>query len=143
LAKIISIGTSVPEFRHTQQHLLEFMEGAYGAGEREKRILGYLYRHSGIETRYSVIPDFTLPMEDWQFFPKSRNLEPFPGLDYRMQWYKAHALPLSLKSAKNCIEGIINKDEITHLITVSCTGMSAPGLELQLILWVVMRPFMG
>ena len=44
-----------------------------------------------------------------------------------------HALPLSLKCANKCIDGIIDKKEITHLITVSCTGMSAPGLELELM----------
>ena len=133
MAKIISISTEVPAYNHTQQHLLEFMEGAYNAGEKEKRILSYLYKHSGIDTRYSVIPDFTLPTGDWQFFPKSRDLEPFPGLEHRMQWYKQHALPLSLQCAEKCIAGKIEKKDITHLITVSCTGMSAPGLELELM----------
>jgi predicted naringenin-chalcone synthase len=133
MAKIISIATAVPQYKHTQQHLLEFMEGAYEAGEKEKKILRYLYRHSGIDTRYSVIPDFTLPVDEWEFFPQSPNLEPFPALEYRMLWFKKHALPLSLQSAEKCIGNIIAKGEITHLITVSCTGMSAPGLELQLM----------
>jgi predicted naringenin-chalcone synthase len=109
------------------------MKGAYGAGAKEERILSYLYSHSGINTRYSVIPDFTLPVDEWEFFPKSKDLEPFPGLDHRMQWFNKYALPLSLASANKCINGVINKEEITHLITVSCTGMSAPGLELQLL----------
>lgn len=133
MAKIISISTEVPVYKHTQQHLLEFMKGAYNAGEKESRILSHLYKHSGIETRYSVIPDFTLPITEWQFFPKSRNLEPFPNLEYRMQWFAKQAMPLSLKCAEKCIDGIIEKKEITHLITVSCTGMSAPGLELELM----------
>ncbi len=109
------------------------MKGAYGTGEKENRILSYLYKHSGIETRYSVIPDFTLPVGQWQFFPHSRDLEPFPRLEHRMEWFKKHALPLSLKCASKCIEGVVDKEEITHLITVSCTGMSAPGLELELM----------
>ena len=133
MAKIISISTEVPEHKHTQGRLLEFMEGAYGGGEKENRILKYLYTHSGIDTRYSVIPDFTLPVNEWEFFPRSRDLEPFPNLDHRQMWFKKHALPLSLKSATNCIEGVIDRKEITHLITVSCTGMSAPGLELELM----------
>ena len=140
MAKIIAISTEVPAYKHTQQSLLEFMEGAYGAGEKEKRILSYLYRHSGIDTRYSVIPDFTLPIEQWEFFPKSRDLEPFPGLEQRMRWFKANALNLSLAAATKCIDGVIEKDEITHLITVSCTGMSAPGLELELMEAMELRP---
>lgn len=133
MAKIISISTAVPDYKHAQQSLLEFMEEAYSIEDREKRILGHLYRHSGIETRFSVIPDFTSSVEERLFFPKSRNLEPFPDLEQRMRWFKNHALPLSLKSAAKCIQGVISKDEITHLITVSCTGMSAPGLELELM----------
>jgi predicted naringenin-chalcone synthase len=133
VAKVISISTQVPEYKHTQQHLLEFMEGAYGANDKQKKILGYLYRHSGIDTRYSVIPDFTLPVDQWEFFPKSKDLEPFPNLEHRMQWYKMHALKLSLACALKCISGVIEPQEITHLITVSCTGMSAPGLELELM----------
>lgn len=133
MAKIISIGTSVPQFKHTQQQLLEFMEGAYNAGLREKRILSYLYKHSGIDSRYSVIPDFTLPIEEWQFFPQSRDLEPFPLLEHRMDWYNRFALPLALKAVESCLGANIDKADITHVITVSCTGMSAPGLELQLV----------
>jgi predicted naringenin-chalcone synthase len=133
LAKIISIATAVPAYQHKQGSLLSFMEAAYGAGEKEKRILSYLYSHSGIDTRYSVIPDFTLPTEEWEFFPRTKDLEPFPNLDHRMDWFNKHALPLSLESATKCINGYADKEDITHLITVSCTGMSAPGLELQLL----------
>ena len=133
MAKIISISTEVPEYKHTQGRLLEFMEGAYGGGEKESRILRYLYSHSGIDTRYSVMPDFTVPMDEWEFFPHSPDLEPFPNLDHRQRWFKKHALPLSLKSATKCIEGFVDRKDITHLITVSCTGMSAPGLELELM----------
>lgn len=133
MAKIISICTEVPAYKHTQQHILEFMEGAYNVGEKEKRVLKYLYNHSGIETRYSVIPDYSLPMSAWRFYPQSADLEPFPTLEHRMDWFKECALPLSLRAANKCIDGFFDKDQITHLITVSCTGMSAPGLELQLM----------
>jgi predicted naringenin-chalcone synthase len=109
------------------------MQDAYGGNEKQNRILSYLYNHSGIEGRYSAIPDFTLPINEWEFFPKSADLEPFPGLEQRMKWFHIHALPLSLSAANKCIAGVVEKEAITHLITVSCTGMSAPGLELQLM----------
>jgi predicted naringenin-chalcone synthase len=133
LAKIISISTVVPAYQHKQADLLQFMERAYDADDTQKRILRYLYQHSGIETRYSVIGDYTLPMPEWTFFPRSDDLEPFPDLEQRLEWFQQYALPLSLEAAMKCIEGKADKTEITHLITVSCTGMSAPGLELQLM----------
>jgi len=133
LAKIISISTVVPPHCHRQGDILQFMERAYKADDAQKRILRYLYQRSGIETRYSVIGDYTLPMNEWTFFPQTEDLEPFPLLEKRMEWFQKHALGLSLGAAVGCIGGKIDKSEITHLITVSCTGMSAPGLELQLM----------
>ena len=44
-----------------------------------------------------------------------------------------HARLFSVDAIDSCIEGIIHSNDITHLITVSCTGMSAPGLDLQVM----------
>jgi len=79
-------------------------------------------------------------MDEWEFFPKTPDLEPFPNLEHRMQWFHRNALPLSSAAANKCIDGVIDKKDITHLITVSCTGMSAPGLELQLMEAMGLRP---
>ena len=49
-----------------------------------------------------------------------------------MEWYQQHAAPLSLKAIKKCCRKF-SRQHITHLITVSCTGMSAPGLDLELL----------
>lgn len=133
MAKIISIATAVPSHKHEQQQILQFMEQAYGINEEEKRVLRYLYRHSGIDTRYSVIPDYTLPMDNWTFYPKTDNLEPFPGIEQRMQLFRQAAPVLSKEAANKCLEGYLPKEAVTHLITVTCTGLSAPGLEMQLM----------
>ena len=109
------------------------MQNVYAMDEVEKRKLRFLYHQSAIETRYSVLPDYSLSAGEWQFYPASENLEPFPDLELRMKWYNKTAPALSVNAAEKCIEGKINKEEITHLITVSCTGMSAPGLDLQVM----------
>jgi predicted naringenin-chalcone synthase len=72
-------------------------------------------------------------MQDWKFYPHNEALNPFPSLELRMQWYQRYAAPLSAEAIRNCLEGVMHTQEITHLITVSCTGMSAPGLDLQLM----------
>jgi predicted naringenin-chalcone synthase len=132
LSKIVSIGTAVPEYRHRQQNILDFMQRVYALDEPNTRKLKFLYRHSGIETRYSVIPDYSLPASGWKFYSPSENLEPFPSLEKRMEWFSRHAAGLSLKAIQNCLEKI-DRPSITHLITVSCTGLSAPGLDLELL----------
>jgi predicted naringenin-chalcone synthase len=133
LSKIVSIGTAVPGYRHEQSTILQFMQRIYAFTESDKRKLKFLYHQSSIDTRYSVISDYSRPLPEWKFYPHSENLEPFPSLEQRMVYYQRYAGPLSVDAIRNCLEGKIRDKEITHLITVSCTGMSAPGLDLQVI----------
>lgn len=128
MAKIISIETSVPEFCHNQDSIRQYMQTAYGLDEVEGRKLSFLYRQSQIQQRHSVVEDFSNDNEEGIF---ASHTTP-PTLEERMQLYGRHALPLSLQAVRKCIAGIIEPGEITHLISVSCTGMSAPGLDLQI-----------
>ena len=109
------------------------MQQVYAMNEVDKRKLKFLYHQSAIDTRYSVLPDYSLNAEGWQFYPASENLEPFPDLELRMKWYNKTAPQLSINAIEKCIKNKIATEEITHLITVSCTGMSAPGLDLQIM----------
>jgi predicted naringenin-chalcone synthase len=132
LSKIVSIATAVPQFRHEQDDIMSFMQQVYVLPEAEKRKLRFLYRHSGINTRHSVISDYSRPLAEWKFYPQTENLEPFPSLEQRMDWFNKHAAPLSVDAIRKCL-GQRAKNDITHLITVSCTGMSAPGLDLHVM----------
>ena len=132
MSKIVSIGTAVPAHKHRQEDILDFMQRVYALNEPDKRKLKFLYHKGGIDTRYSVIPDYSLPAAQWQFYSPSENLEPFPKLELRMKWFQHEAAPLSLQAIRKCLAKFPDT-EITHLITVSCTGMSAPGLDLELM----------
>ena len=46
---------------HKQSGILDFMQRVYALNEDDKRKLKFLYRQGGIDTRYSVIPDYSLP----------------------------------------------------------------------------------
>ncbi|HEX6846661.1 MAG TPA: type III polyketide synthase [Chitinophagaceae bacterium] len=132
MSKIVSIGTALPEYRHEQQTIFEFMSRVYAINETEKRKLRFLYKHSGIQTRYSVLPDYSVSAGEWQFFTPTENLEPVPSIEKRMEHFREYAAPLSLKAIRDCLADFPDQ-AITHLITVSCTGLSAPGLDLELI----------
>jgi predicted naringenin-chalcone synthase len=56
-------------------------------------------------------------------------------LEQRMQLYKENALPLCIQAVNNCLFTYqeFNIKELTHLITVSCTGMYAPGIDIELV----------
>ena len=113
--------------------ILLFMQQVYASGETEKRKLRFLYSQSGISQRYSVIPDYSKPIHDWKFYPPTENLEPFPSLEQRMTVYNKMAPQLSVDAIRDCLHHQHDPKNITHLVTVSCTGMSAPGLDLQLM----------
>ncbi len=132
MSKIISIATGVPQYKHQQSEIFKFADIIYSTSEPDSRKLKFLYRHSGIDTRYSVMPDYTLS-NDRQFYSTSKCLEPFPDLEKRIQWFADNATTLSVKTIINCIDGKIESNQITHLITVSCTGMSAPGMDLEIM----------
>jgi predicted naringenin-chalcone synthase len=133
LSKIVSIATGVPAHKHAQESILEFMCNAYGQDETENRKLKYLYHHAGITHRYSAIADYSLKKSDWKFFPQNDLLQPFPTVENRMEWYNREASKLCINTIKKCIDKKIDAQQITHLITVSCTGMSAPGLDLDIV----------
>jgi predicted naringenin-chalcone synthase len=118
---------------HRQEEVLPFMHHIYALKEEAKRRLKFLYHQSGIQARYSVIADYSRPVREWKFYPPTENLEPFPSLEQRMQWYNKYAAPLSVDAIRPCLAGKIDPQQVTHLITVSCTGMSAPGLDLQIV----------
>ncbi len=131
MSRIVSIGTALPQYCHAQSDILSFMQGVYAMNEAEKRKLRYLYHHSGIEQRHSVIADYSKPVNEWKFYPQTENLEPFPTLEQRMTLFNRYAPLLSVDAIRDCLGHHHDPGKISHLITVSCTGMSAPGLDLQ------------
>ena len=133
MSKIISIGTAVPAYCHQQADILQFMQTVYSTTETDKRKLRFIYQQSGIKQRYSVIADYSKPIEDWKFYPQTENLEPFPTLEQRMMIFNKQGPSLSVDSIRDCLNHVHDPKKITHLITVSCTGMSAPGLDLQIV----------
>ena len=133
MSKIISIGTAVPAHCHQQMDILNFMQQVYAVQESDRRKMRFLYQHSGIRQRYSTIADYSKPVQEWRFYPQSENLEPFPSLEQRMTVYARQAPALSVNAIRNCLQHGHDHKKITHLITVSCTGMSAPGLDLQVL----------
>jgi|GEM_PF-6590798 len=65
-----------------------------------------------------------------KFYPQTKDLEPFPDLEKRMEWYDEHAGKLSVITIKEYVKDKIALAEITYLINVSCNGMNAPGIDL-------------
>jgi predicted naringenin-chalcone synthase len=104
-------------------------------GQREAVLFRRLAAKSGIQTRYSFVrprPDLageTLPESlDLDGFYRQGN---FPTTAERMRWYEEKSLELALQATEPIIDRV-GRDEITHVVVASCTGLSAPGLDLLL-----------
>lgn len=133
MSKIVSIGTALPAYCHRQADILSFMQQVYALPPEEARRLRFMSAQSGIAHRYSVLPDYGRPSSEWKFYSPTENLEPFPSLEKRMAVYNKQAPLLSVDAIRDCLSHKFSPHSITHLITVSCTGMSAPGLDLQVM----------
>jgi predicted naringenin-chalcone synthase len=130
-----AIGTALPPHRLAQPVIADFMARALELDADGTRKLRALYRVSGIEHRYSVLPDYGRTLGDYEFFPNTPGLEPFPSVSPRMAAYRREALPLAVAAAQDSLRQApgIEATSLTHLITVSCTGMYAPGLDIELV----------
>lgn len=131
---ISSIGTANPVNKTPQKDIAGFMAGALKMNNGEEARLKALYRASGIQHRYSVLEDYGNRAEDFTFYPNNHDLEPFPSVSARMSIYKKEAVKLSQRAIMRCLaDSSVSRDKITHLITVSCTGMYAPGIDIEIV----------
>jgi predicted naringenin-chalcone synthase len=127
MSYILNISTAVPEFKIEKEELTTFYSKAVLTEDpaRFAQKINFLSKKTKIETRYSCIPDF-----------KGVNYELFNDHNYnqsvekRMEIYNKKILPLASSAIERIFaESDVSPNEITHLITVSCTGLMAPGLE--------------
>ena len=98
----------------------------------QSRMIRTVFKMSGITHRYSVLEDYG-KTADFTVYPVNGQ-QHFPSTQKRIGLYRKHALPLSLESVHDLfLKHPVPISEITHLIVVSCTGMYAPGLDIDLI----------
>ncbi|SDM11571.1 Predicted naringenin-chalcone synthase [Catalinimonas alkaloidigena] len=139
MSLIVSIGTAVPPYKNQQAAIASFMEDAYQETPGALRKLRFLHEHSGIDTRHSVLADFSQQLGERLFFPVPHMNGSEPKVDRRMEEYERQALPLATEAIHEAVKSLatvgeaLKTDEITHLITVSCTGLVAPGLDVALV----------
>ena len=131
---ITAIGTSNPVYKRSQQDVAELISTTLNLSPAKKRLLKAVYKATGIETRYSVLGDYCKAPGEFDFFPNDPKMS-FPTTAKRMEVYKDNALQLSLTAIESCflVTPGFKKEEITHVITVSCTGMYAPGLDIEIV----------
>jgi len=140
MSYITSIGIAVPDNRFDQSAIGKFMIKAMQLDYENSRKLQAIFRSSGIAQRYSVLEDYGKE-KDFSFYPNTEDFEPFPSTEKRLALYQQHAVQLSAAAVNDCIAKLRGFDlkSVTHLIVVSCTGMYAPGLDIELVQQLKLR----
>lgn len=123
-----SIGTQPAPFKYSNQELLEFMD-SFVNDPIALRKLKYIWNESGIESKHSVLEDFRANSNSRLF--KAGEKE--PDTESRMLAFDRLALPLAKEACDKAMKNAgLMPEEVDAVISVSCTGMSAPGLEIDL-----------
>lgn len=134
---ILGIGTAVPGEPIAQDIAARWALELYNDGQDRRRLLPTLYRRAGVRYRHSVLLDSSEPDETrWkQFYPPAAHPgDRGPTTRQRMERFDAEAGPLAAVAARRALtEAAVPAGEVTHLVTVSCTGFAAPGVDMELI----------
>ena len=98
-------------------------------------VLTRLHDRSGIEHRNCAILEGDGSVSLYGVGPEDGEDDPVvPGTAARMIAYQEHARRLAVEAAAGAIESDRGRPhEITHLVTASCTGFDAPGVDRSII----------
>lgn len=124
---LLSIGTAVPENILHQSDAAE-LAATFNPSPKDDRVIRALYRRAGVKARSSVLANHEGRLG---FYNPELEL---PTTAQRMRVYEQHAGALAARACRVALHRAETRPEqITHLITVSCTGFAAPGVDLELI----------
>lgn len=140
-AWIHRIATSVPEFSFSQEEASVKMQ-EWARDDRERRLIRAVYRSSGIERRHAVLDNFDRGSPDSFFQRGPDGTFREPGTAARNAIYASRSRPLAVEAARKVLAGCpgIGPADVTHVVTVSCTGFYNPGPDYEIVRDLGMSP---
>jgi predicted naringenin-chalcone synthase len=128
----------------TQDEAADMAVELYGSDMEDPRLLRALYRRAGVKTRHTVVPhraalQWATPTDTEQSAVAVKVTG--PSTRERMTMYADNAPQLACAAAREAIVAAkADVAEITHLVTVSCTGFAAPGVDVSLMRELELSP---
>ena len=132
---VLGIGTALPKYSISQSQAAEMVQTFSPVGTKDPRLLKALYRRTQVTKRGSVLLESPTESYHQSFFePVSEGNGRGPTTQTRMERYAKEAPLLALEASRQALDASgLHARQITHLITVSCTGFLAPGIDAELI----------
>jgi predicted naringenin-chalcone synthase len=145
---ILGIGTAVPAFAISQTDGAQVAKALCCKTEEHATWLPTMFSRTGIEKRHLAFDAQVLIdiMEGTQvsqsvFLPTGAVDDDGPTTGQRIKHYVEQATPLALAAAREALDRSgLTPNAITHLITISCTGFAAPGVDYALITGLGLPP---
>ncbi len=145
---ILGMGTAVPATVTTQEETERVARVVCCRTPEHETWLPLLYKQTGISTRHMTIDRAVLDdiLEGTRhsgsvFLPTGAADDQGPTTGQRMRLYAEHSVPLALRAAGEALaRSGLSPERITHLVTVSCTGFRAPGVDIALIKQLGLAP---
>lgn len=132
-ANILALATKVPETILSQERFQEAAKTLLSLKGPELDLLKRILEKSLINKRHTIVDDFLEKRFKGNFFGRGRKAR-FPKTARRNELYKEAAPKLAEAVCQDVLEqwgG--DRKQITHIISVSCTGMIAPGIEFLMV----------
>lgn len=132
-ARILSIGTAVPDTTLEQNDMRDFFARQPGYDRLARRLVHAAFDAAAIERRHSVLPELAAgAIGNGIFLDEGRLLAPSTAV--RNALYTREAPVLSADAARRALaEARVEASEVTHVVTASCTGFYAPGPDYRLV----------
>ena len=130
---IRGIATALPDLSLAQSDSYSYATDLCCDNSRQARVLRQLYKKTGIERRSTVLMTESKLPTDF-FTERQADFASGPTTAMRMRRYSEEAGKLaSLSSERALLEAGVSARSVTHLITASCTGVCAPGFDLEIM----------
>ncbi|NUQ66446.1 MAG: type III polyketide synthase [Pirellulales bacterium] len=143
---ICGLATARPERSIEQQAAADIARTFLTGGHQDARGLSALFRRTGVRSRGSVLlePSNGCGPRQSFYWPASGPEDHGPATARRMDRYAEEAVPLARTAAAGALKAAgIAASEISHIVTVSCTGFFSPGVDIALTKQLGLRPTVG
>jgi predicted naringenin-chalcone synthase len=132
-----SLQTAVPPTVLIQDQVRDVFAAQPGLTRLAQRIVATSFNVSGIDTRHTVIAELTLDATGTEpkFFDPVEQRLLVPSTRVRNELYIIEATKLFVEAGRKALDACpgISAADITHVVTVSCTGFYAPGPDYMLV----------
>jgi len=139
-----SLETAVPQTILVQQQAREVFASQPGLTRLGTRLVSTCFDSAAIDTRYTAVAELSLDAhpENPRFFDPETNRVLSPSTKVRNEIFATEATKLFIEAGKAAVAQApgIDLDDITHVITVSCTGFFNPGPDYKVVRALGLNP---